>query len=139
MRAIYLVITFILLVPFIGNTQCNKFAKKEVRPILDEYTNVGKTLSTISEPGYVSDVMLTFFSGLDYRIAFGADNEIGTSYFVIMDTEENHIYSSKDDNYSKTFDFSTQVTRQLIVRIISPEVYSKDRVMGCVAIVTGYK
>lgn len=119
-------------------SQCNRFARKNVKPLLEGYDNVGKTLSTVSEPGYDTDVMLTFFSGQEYRIAFGADEELFNAYFMILDTEENIVYNSKEDGNSKVFDFSTNITRQLIIRIVTPEIHSEDRIMGCVAVITGF-
>jgi hypothetical protein len=58
-----------------------------------------------------------------------------------MDANRNVLYSNKESNYSKTWDFKLEASQQLkiVVRVSSAASQALTPPSGCVAIMFGFK
>ncbi len=133
----------LILTPSLTNAQCKSYTKRTCRPMLDPFTHNGQMNTAVLVPGDEADILLTFYSGQEYRLLVCGQEQIGTTTFEVMDTDKNLIYdSSKDDEGKNYFDFKVASTQQLIVRVKvneDKEITHDIVPEGCVSILIGFK
>lgn len=78
---------------------------------------------------------------MDYRVAICGEDRLPNVEFRIMDANKNVLYSNKDNNYSKTWDFKLQASQQLklIIKVSSFNQPGDTPASGCVSIMFGFK
>jgi hypothetical protein len=128
--------------PLFANAQCNSFTKKKCMPQLAPYVHNGQLNSTSLAPGEVAELMMTFYSGQDYRILVCAQEVLGEVGFKVMDSEKNVLFNSKEKDNAKFWDFNVKSTQQLIIEVSVPEVKSSPSSVvqtGCISVLVGFK
>jgi hypothetical protein len=123
------------------NAQCKAFAKRDCLPELASYTHDGNYHAAILVEGEEAELYKTFYSDMEYRVAIVGDEKLPAVEFRILDANKNVLYSNKENNFSKTWDFKLQASQQLklVVRVSSFNKAGEMPASGCVAIMFGFK
>lgn len=123
------------------NGQCKAFAKKVCIPELGAYTHDGNYHAAILVEGEEAELYKTFYSDMEYRVAICGDEKLHEVEFRVLDANKNVLYSNKDANYSRTWDFKLQSSQQLkiVVKVNSFNKPGDTPASGCVAIMFGFK
>ncbi|MBI5541314.1 MAG: hypothetical protein HY951_14705 [Bacteroidia bacterium] len=135
------IVALVIVFPFIVNAQCKGFTKKECMPALKPYVYNGQLNSAVLNEGDVAELLLTFYSGQDYRIYVCAQEMLGNLEFKLLDTDRNTLFYNKDHDFVKFWDFKSNSTQQLIVQVRVPQAEVKSEIIqsGCVSILVGFK
>jgi hypothetical protein len=123
------------------NGQCKAFAKKVCLPELGTYTHDGNYHAAVLVEGEEAELYKTFYSDMDYRVAICGEDKIPNVEFKILDANKNVLYSNKDADYAKTWDFKLQSSQQLklVVKVASFNQAGDTPASGCVSIMFGFK
>jgi hypothetical protein len=123
------------------NGQCKAFAKKECLPELENYTHDGNYHAAVLVEGEEAELYKTFYSDMEYRIAIVGDEKLPVIEFRILDTNKNVLYSNKDKDFAKTWDFKLEASQQLklVIKVSSFNQPGDTPASGCVAIMFGFK
>ena len=140
-RIIPILTLLLVSVSFNANGQCKAFAKKIVIPELGAYTHDGNYHAAILVEGEEAELYKTFYSDMEYRVAVTGEDKIPEVEFKVLDANKNVLYSNKDANYAKTWDFKLQSSQQLklVVKVNSFNKPGDTPASGCVAIMFGFK
>ena len=139
---IFLVLASLFLAAtFNVNGQCKAFAKKDCLPQLGAYTHDGNYHAAVLVEGEEAELYKTFYSDMEYRVAVVGEGKIPQIEFKILDENRNVIYSNKDHNYAKTWDFKLESSKQLklVVKVSTFNKAGEVPANGCVAIMFGFK
>ena len=133
-------IALLTLLPLSVNAQCKGFAKKICKVELSPYIHDGNYHAAILTIGEEAELYKTFYSDTDYRIAVCGSTNLSDIEFRIIDSDRNVLYSNKDNEYSRIWDFRLEASQQLKVFVKVPTVDGlPDNVdSGCVAIMFGF-
>jgi hypothetical protein len=129
----------LLLLPGLADAQCRAFTKNKCLPLLDGYVQNDNYNSAVLVPGDEAELLLTFYSGKEYRIVVGSHPILGDVEFEVVDTNDEMIYSSKTSDNKSLFDFKMSNTQQLIVKVRVPKQESAIQHEGCVTVLVGSK
>lgn len=123
------------------NSQCKSYIKRTCIPKLSPYAHSGQLNKTVLFPGDQAEIMLTFYSGMDYRIVVCSEMILGKVTYKVMDMDRNVIFDSAKEKDKGSFDFKVASTQQLMVEINVPKPLVEPEILpqGCVAVVVGYK
>lgn len=123
------------------DAQCKGFAKKVCLPQLGSYTHDGNYHAAVLVEGEEAELYKTFYSEMDYRVAICGEDKLPDIEFKILDANKNVLYSNKDTNYSKTWDFRLQSSQQLklVIKVTSANRPGETPASGCVSIMFGFK
>jgi hypothetical protein len=126
---------------FNANAQCKAFAKKVAIPELGAYTHDGNYHAAILVEGEEAELYKTFYSDMEYRMSVCGEDKLPEVEFRVLDANKNVLYSNKDANYAKTWDFKLQSSQQLklIIKVNSSSKPGETPASGCVAIMFGFK
>jgi hypothetical protein len=124
-----------------ANAQCKAFAKKECLPELGPFQHDGNYHAAVLVEGEEAELYKTFYSDMEYRIAIVGEDKLPAIEFKILDSEKNVLYSNKDKDFAKTWDFKLQSSQQLklVVKVSSFNQPGDTPASGCVAIMFGFK
>ena len=125
----------------IVDAQCKAFAKRDCLPLLESYIHDGNYHAATLVAGEEAELYKTFYSDMDYRVAICGENSLPNIEFLIIDANRNILYSNKDNNNSKTWDFKLQSSQQLrlVIKIGTPRQPASTPASGCVSIMFGFK
>jgi hypothetical protein len=123
------------------NGQCKSFAKKTCLPELGSYTHDGNYHATVLAEGEEAELYKTFYSDMEYRLSVCGDEKLPPVEYIVIDTNKNILFSSKDANSPRTWDFKLQSSQQLkiILKVASSSPQGSTPASGCVAIMFGFK
>ena len=123
------------------NGQCKAFAKKIGIPALGSYTHDGNYHAAILVEGEEAELYKTFYSDMDYRVAICGEDKLPNIEFRILDANKNVLYSNKDANYARVWDFKLQSSQQLklVIKVNSLNKAGDTPASGCVSIMFGFK
>ena len=140
-RIIPILTLLLITVSFNANGQCKAFAKKICIPELGAYTHDGNYHAAVLVEGEEAELYKTFYSDMEYRVAVTGEDKIPEVEFKVLDANKNVLYSNKDANYAKTWDFKLQSSQQLklVVKVNSFNKPGDTPASGCVAIMFGFK
>lgn len=140
-RIISILVLVILATSGNVNGQCKAFAKKACLPLLGAYTHDGNFHAAILVEGEEAELYKTFYSDMDYRVAICGEDKLPNVEFRILDANKNVIYSNKDANFAKTWDFKLQSSQQLklVIKVTSFNKPGDTPASGCVSIMFGFK
>lgn len=129
-----------LLFPLMGSSQCRGYTKRNCRPALSPYQHNGQLNNAVLVPGDKAEIMLTFYSGQEYRVSVCSMPVLGDVTYKVMDTDKNVIFES-DKSDQPAFDFKVSSTQQLVVEIKVPESEKANEIVpqGCVSVLVGFK
>jgi hypothetical protein len=138
---IFTTLAFFLLIGVGANAQCKAFAKKVCLPELGTYTHDGNYHAAILVEGEEAELYKTFYSDMEYRLAICGEDKLPQVEFRILDSNKNVLYTNKDHDYSRTWDFKLQASQQLkiVVKVSSFNKPDDTPASGCVAIMFGFK
>ena len=124
-----------------ANAQCKAFAKKECLPDLGPYQHDGNYHAAVLVEGEEAELYKTFYSDMEYRVAIVGEDKLPAIEFKILDSEKKVLYSNKDKDFAKTWDFKLQSSQQLklIIKVSSFNKPGDTPASGCVAIMFGFK
>ncbi len=123
------------------NAQCKAFAKKVCLPELGTYTHDGNYHAAILVEGEEAELYKTFYSDMEYRVAICGEDQLPKIEFKVLDSNKNVLYSNKDSDYSRTWDFKLQSSQQLklVIKVLSFDKPEETPASGCVSIMFGFK
>lgn len=123
------------------DAQCKAFAKKVCLPELGTYTHDGNYHAAILVEGEEAELYKTFYSDMEYRVAICGEDQLPKIEFKVLDSNKNVLYSNKDSDYSRTWDFKLQSSQQLklVVKVLSFDKPEETPASGCVSIMFGFK
>jgi hypothetical protein len=134
-------VALLTLLPLAVNAQCKGFAKKLCKVELYPYTHDGNYHAAVLSTGEEAELYKTFYSDTEYRITIcGADN-LPDIEFRIIDSDRNVLYSNKDKQYARSWDFRLEASQQLkiAVKVPAAEGMPEEADQGCVAIMFGFQ
>jgi len=134
-------IALLALLPLSLNAQCKGFAKKVCKVELDPYTHDGNYHAAVLTTGEEAELYKTFYSDTDYRIAICGADALPDIEFRIIDSDRNVLYTNKDNEYSRTWNFRLEASQQLKISVKVPveEGMPEEASSGCVAIMFGFQ
>ena len=125
------------------SAQCKGFAKKICKLELLPYIHDGNYHAAILTEGEEAELYKTFYADQEYRIAVCGSDILSSVEFKVIDANRNVLYSNKDHNLSKTWDFKLESSQQLKIVVKVPASAQKkadaEIISGCVAIMFGIK
>ena len=123
------------------NAQCKGFAKKVCKVELEPYIHDGNFHAAVLTEGEEAELFKTFYSDTEYRIAVCGSEQLPNIEFKVIDADRNVLYSNKDHNFSRTWDFKLQASQQLkvVVKVYPSGVNAENVQSGCVSIMFGFK
>lgn len=126
---------------FNAGAQCKAFAKKVCLPELGSYTHDGNYHAAVLVEGEEAELYKTFYSDMDYRVAVCGEDKLPAVEFRILDANRNVLYSNKDANYAKTWDFRLESSQQLklVIKVATASQSTGLPASGCVSIMFGFK
>jgi len=132
---------FFVFIPLGSQAQCKGFAKNVCKIELVPYTHDGNYHAAILTEGEEAELYKTFYSDQQYRIAICGSDNLPEIEFEILDASQNVLYSNKDHDFAKTWDFKLQASQQLKIAVKVPTRGDKSQepASGCVAIMFGFK
>ncbi|MEI6050685.1 MAG: hypothetical protein WCS03_17445 [Bacteroidota bacterium] len=140
-KIIPIIALFIIASSLNVDAQCKGFAKKVCLPELGAYTHDGNYHAAILVEGEEAELYKTFYSDMEYRVAICGEEKLPDIEFRVLDSNRNVLYSNKDANYAKTWDFKLQSSQQLklVIKVNSSDKTGDTPASGCVAIMFGFK
>lgn len=139
--SIILLVSVFAVASSVSYGQCKTFAKGTCKPQLDPYIHDGIYNATELSEGESAELFKTFYSGQEYRVAICGDNSLPPIQFEILDSDRNVLFSNKDANYARVWDFKLEASQQLIVSIqvtTTDDKVSDQVAKGCVAVLIGF-
>ena len=106
--------------------QCKSFTKQVCKPKLSPYIYNGQVNSAVLSGGDIAELMMTFYSGQDYRIVVCGEETLKNITFTLKDMTDH-------------WDFHAKVTQQLTVEVKIPVSDNNSDSSGCVSILVGFK
>jgi hypothetical protein len=124
-----------------ANAQCKAFARKVCLPELGIYTHDGNYHAAVLVEGEEAELYKTFYSDMEYRVAICGEEKLPNVEFMVLDANKNVLYSNKNANYAKTWDFKLQASQQLklVIKVNTASQSGETPASGCVAIMFGFK
>jgi hypothetical protein len=140
-RTISILAFLIVATTFTVDGQCKAFAKKVCIPELGAYTHDGNYHAAILVEGEEAELYKTFYSDMEYRVSVCGEDKLPEVEFRVLDANKNVLYSNKDANFAKTWDFKLQSSQQLklVVKVNTLNKPGETPASGCVAIMFGFK
>jgi hypothetical protein len=140
-RIIPIIVLFICATSINVDAQCKAFAKKVCLPELGQYVHDGNYHAAVLVEGEEAELYKTFYSDMEYRVAIVGEDKLPNIEFKVLDANKNVLYSNKDANYAKTWDFKLQSSQQLklIIKVTSFNQAGETPASGCVSIMFGFK
>ena len=141
LRTISILAFLIVATTFSVDGQCKAFAKKVCIPELGAYTHDGNYHAAILVEGEEAELYKTFYSDMEYRVSVCGEDKLPEVEFKVLDANKNVLYSNKDANFAKTWDFKLQSSQQLklVVKVNTLNKPGETPASGCVAIMFGFK
>jgi len=133
----------LFLIATTGNVdgQCKAFAKKICLPELGAYTHDGNYHAAVLVEGEEAELYKTFYSDMNSRVAICGEDKLPNVEFKVLDSNKNVLYSNKDADFARTWDFKLQSSQQLklVVKVSSFNQPGDVPASGCVSIMFGFK
>jgi len=135
------ILALLLFTSLNADAQCKAFAKNYCLPLLESYTHDGNYHAAMLVVGEEAELYKTFYSDMEYRVAICGEENLPNIEFLIIDANRNILYSNKDNNYSKTWDFKLQSSQQLrlVIKVGTPRQPASAPASGCVSIMFGLR
>jgi len=140
-RVIPIIALLLIGATFNLDAQCKAFAKNICLPELDKYTHDGNYHAAVLVEGEEAELYKTFYSDMEYRVAISGEDKLPDVEFKVLDTNKNVLYSNKDSDYAKTWDFKLEASQQLkiVIKVNTVSNPGDTPTSGCVAIMFGFK
>jgi hypothetical protein len=125
---------FILLFSFSAtvSAQCSGAIKDGIKK-LAPYTHNGQVNNVTLVLGSPSEIHLSFYKGLSYKIQICAAPSAGKVNFRVTDENNVEVYNSKNEKDSKSWEFFSNSSQELVVELVTDD----ETKQGCAAVVVG--
>jgi hypothetical protein len=125
---------FVLLFAFAksGNAQCAAPVKDGIKK-LAPYTHNGQVNNVTLVLGSPSEIHLSFYKGLSYKLQVCSDPAAGKVNFRVIDENNVEVFNSKNEKDAKSWEFFSNSSQELVVELTTDD-QSKQ---GCAAVVVG--
>ncbi len=125
-------------------SQCSDFARREGIALLDtaKYLQSGNFNAEKLSEGEEIQIFKSLTKGMSYRFVICGSSDLPQNIeFEITDFKGKKIlFSNKENNYVKVWDFTPEKSQRVLVSIRVPVVKKSEKPQtGCVAVVTGFK
>lgn len=138
MAFLFLCTVIFVVLPEKAIGQCKGFAKRICRAELGKYTHDGNYHAAVLTEGEEAELYKTFYPGQDYRIAICGTEVLSGIEFEVMDNQHNVLYTNRDNDYKRIWDFRLESTQQLVISVrVLPAGQGEEPASGCVAILFG--
>jgi hypothetical protein len=145
MKNIFL-IAFCFLAVFSANTasaQCHSFTKKECLPQLKPFTHNGQYNSVELAPGETAELQVTFFTGMDYKIAVCTQKSVGDHLiYKVMDSKNKVVFNNEEHNNAMVWEFQVESTQTMTIEVTAPPRKKNPNGLsnsGCASVMIGFK
>lgn len=128
-------ILFIMLIPSIGQSQCDSIAQLCATHIPSDYISDGQSYRAFLIDEETAEFRTTFFEGTDYRIAAYSGFEPENIIFRLLDTKRNVLYSNEEYDMISFWNFATEHTGEYIVEA---QLNTEKTDSGCAVILIGF-
>jgi len=129
-----------LVLPFRGFAQCDRFLKQQCLPQLGSFTDMGKRNLAVLLPGDTAQIAVTFYKLHQYRVVVCAEASLGKVSFRILSRKGAVLFDSKTHNCPSYWDFNVEVTQNVVIQLIVPTVAPNQVAQtGCVSLLLGFK
>lgn len=139
----FAILLFLVSVPYHVSAQCKGFAKKICKMSLAPYIHDGNFDAAPLTEGEEADFYKTFHAGMQYRLFICSAETMPPVEFTVYDSNQKVLYSNREHNMAKFWDFKLESSQQLRVVIkvtTSGKKKSEENIIsGCVAVLIGYK
>jgi len=140
----YLALAFLISsITYNVSAQCKGFAKKICKVELVPFIHDGNYHAAILSEGEEAELYKTFYANQQYRVAVCGSDSSSLIEFKVVDANRNVLYSNREHNLSKTWDFKLEASQQLKIVVKVPVSNRKkpdaEILSGCVAIMFGFK
>jgi len=142
LKLIFPIVALVLLAGTVNvNGQCKSFAKKVGIPELGAYIHDGNYHAAVLVEGEEAELYKTFYSDMKYRVAIVGEENLSNVEFTVYDATKNVIYTNKNANFAKSWDFELQSSQQLklVVKVPEKSKSGETPASGCVSIMFGFK
>ena len=140
---LFILVLFGTVISYNVSAQCKGFAKKVCKSELMPYIHDGNYNAAILTEGEEADFYKTFYADQQYRLVICSTESLPPVEFKVIDANRNVLYSNRDHNMSKLWDFKLESSQQLRIVIKVPASGGKksdaEVQSGCVAIMIGFK
>lgn len=125
---------FILTVAAVTNVsaQCKTVAKDGIKK-LSPYTHNGQINNITLEGGKPTEVHLTFYRGLSYKLQIDSEESLGKVAFRVLDENKTEVYNSNTANGADFWTFYSNSSQELIIEVTSADKSKK----GCAVVLVG--
>ncbi len=130
-----------LLVSGEASGQCKGFAKSVCKKELGSYLHDGNYHAANLVEGEEAELYKTFYSDLEYRLVVCAADGMPPVEFMVYDATGKILYSNKEQELNKIWDFRLESSQQLkvVIKVTTFGTDDQAPAMGCVAIMFGFK
>jgi hypothetical protein len=137
---ILIIAMVIVTLPNLAEAQCKNFAKKICKLELLPYVHDGIYNATVLSEGETAELYKTFYSGQEYRVTICGDENLPPVQFQVLDAERNVLYDNKKHQFSKSWDFKLESSKQLIIsiQVQTSDELSDQILSGCVSVLVGF-
>lgn len=140
-RTVFILVFVFFVSAVTATAQCKAFAKKSCLPELGLYTHDGNYHAAVLVEGEEAELYKTFYSGMEYRLSICSEEALPPVEFTVLDASKNILYSSKESNFARTWDFKLESSQQLriVIKVNSLVQPGLKPASGCVSIMFGFK
>jgi hypothetical protein len=131
-----LIAVFAVMLAFVkaGNAQCSGPVKAGIKK-LAPYTHTGPVSNVTLVLGSPSEIHLSFYKGLSYKLQVCADPAAGKVNFRVIDENNTELFNSKNEKDANSWEFFSNSTQELVIELVTED----ENKQGCAAIVVGMK
>lgn len=116
----------------IGNSQCTGVVKDGIKK-LTPYTHNGQVNNVTLVLGSPSEIHLSFYKGLSYKLQICSEPSAGKVNFRVIDENNTEVFNSKNEKDARSWEFFSNSSQELVIELVTDD-QSKQ---GCAAIVVG--
>lgn len=142
MRILFTIsVLFILANTNLVYSQCKEFAKKDCKPLLEDYIHDGNYNGIVLNVDEEVELHKVFFSGQKYRLVVCKEDFLPPIHFKLLNSDLEVLFDNKDSGYNNKYDFELEESQNLIISmkfVDENEEYDKS-MNGCVVVLFGLK
>ncbi len=137
---LFITVFIVVFFAFHSFSQCKNSSKDICLQKLTPFIYNGQYNSVVLSEGDIAELVMTCYSGQEYRIFLCTEDKLGKVIFNLYDSDRTLIYSNKDHNYANYWDFAPGETQQLSVEVVVPKTTKTGTPLrGCITILAGFK
>jgi len=138
-RIIVIIVGFAIFSPQ-AKSQCKEYLNLACKPMLRPYLHDGNYISSILAAGDSLEVIKMFYSDQLYRLVVCGFEQAVRLEFKVMDENRHIIFSNREIEFRRFWDFRPSETQRLIIVLKIPELGSspENKIKACIGVLIGY-